>query len=257
MINLDKVDSALEIYAGAKPFDHCVIDNFFEDVFANELANDFLSYDSPDWYFYNNSIEHKKALNNWEKFPKATYKAFCALQSSLITDRLAKALGEKIYVDHGLSGGGWHIHGNGGNLNPHLDYSIHPKLGLERVINIIIYISPNLRPEHGGHLGLWAHDPANNSPGKLIKEVEPYFNRAIIFNTTQNSWHGMSRKLNVPEGVYRKSLAIYYLREPAEGVDTRGKALFAPREEQKGDEAVLETIKLRSSVSTSSKVYRF
>jgi Rps23 Pro-64 3,4-dihydroxylase Tpa1-like proline 4-hydroxylase len=256
MINYDNIRVGLSNFKGGEPFDHCVIDNFFEESIANQLAGDFPDYDSPDWYFYNNSIEHKKALNNWEKFPKSTYQAFGALQSSKITDLLAEVLGERIFVDHGLNGGGWHIHGKGGNLNPHLDYSIHPKLGLERVFNIIIYLSADLRPEHGGHLGLWTHDAEVNAPGELVKEVEPRFNRAVIFNTTQNSWHGMSRNLDVPEGVYRKSLAIYYLREPAQGADTRGRALFAPREEQKGDAAVLETIKLRSSVGTSSKVYR-
>jgi len=155
-----------------------------------------------------------------------------------------------------LNGGGWHIHGTGGNLNPHLDYSIHPKMQMERVLNIIIYLSSELAPEHGGYLGLWAHDDARNAPGELVKEVEPRFNRAIIFNTTQNSWHGMSRKLDLPEGIYRKSLAIYYMREPAADADPRGRALFAPRDEQRHDQAVLETIRLRSNVSTSRDVYR-
>lgn len=256
LLNFDNLRSGLRNFTGSRPFDHCIIDDFFEADAAAVLSSEFPSYDSADWYFYNNAIEHKKALNNWEKFPKATYQAFTLLQSPGVTDLLEESLGEQIYVDHGLNGGGWHIHGAGGNLNPHLDYSIHPKMPLERVVNIIVYLSPDLRPEHGGHLGLWAHNEEKKAPGELVKEVEPKFNRAIVFNTTQNSWHGMSRKLNVPEGVYRKSLAIYYMREPAEGAEQRGRALFAPREEQQGDEEVLETIRLRSSVSTSSSVYR-
>lgn len=256
MINFDAVRAGLKHFAGSAPFDHCVVDNFFDEEVALSLSQEFPEYGSSDWYSYDNAIEHKKALNNWEKFPPTTYQAFSLLQSSTLTDLLADALGQEIHVDHGLNGGGWHIHGMGGNLNPHLDYSIHPKVGLERVLNIIVYLSPDLKPEHGGYLGLWAHDAEKNAPGDLVAEVEPRFNRAIIFNTTQNSWHGMSRKLDVPAGIYRKSLAIYYLREPAQGVDQRGRALFAPREEQKGDEAVLETIRLRSNVSTSANVYR-
>lgn len=256
MFNVGNIQSALRTFRGAAPFDHCIVEDFFEQDVAWKLSEEFPPYESNDWYFYSNSIEHKKALNSWEKFPKITYQAFTLLQSRQITQLLEDALGEEIYVDHGLNGGGWHIHGTGGNLNPHLDYSIHPKMNLERVLNIIVYLSPDLRPEHGGHLGLWGHDDKRKSPGELMKEVEPRFNRAIIFNTTQNSWHGMSRKLNVPEGVYRKSLAIYYMRNPADGAEQRGRALFAPREEQQGDEVVLETIRLRSSVATSSNVYR-
>jgi len=256
VINFENLRCGLRNFVGSKPFDHCIVDGFFDDDAACALAAEFPDYESEDWYFYNNAIEHKKALNNWEKFPKATYQAFTLLQSPAVTELLEEALGEKIYVDHGLNGGGWHIHGSGGNLNPHLDYSIHPKMKMERVLNIIVYLSPELKPEHGGHLGLWAHDEVKKAPGELVREVEPRFNRAIIFNTTQNSWHGMSRKLNVPEGIHRKSLAIYYMRTPAEGAEQRGRALFAPREEQRGDEQVLRTIKLRSNVATSSNVYR-
>jgi len=256
MINTENLKSGLAHFRGSLPFDHCIIDDFFDEQAANLLSGEFPDYDSDEWFFYNNQIEHKKALNSWEKFPKATYQAFTLLQSSAVTDLLEEAIGEKVYVDHGLNGGGWHIHGTGGNLNPHLDYSIHPKMELERVLNIIVYLSPELKPEHGGHLGLWAHDDERSAPGELIKEVEPRFNRAIIFNTTQNSWHGMSRMLNVPDGIYRKSVAIYYMREPAKGADQRGRALFAPRVEQQHDEAVLETIRLRSNVATSSNVYR-
>jgi len=32
------------------------------------------------------------------------------------------------------------MHAAGGNLNPHLDYSIHPKMGLQRKLNVIIYL---------------------------------------------------------------------------------------------------------------------
>jgi Rps23 Pro-64 3,4-dihydroxylase Tpa1-like proline 4-hydroxylase len=256
VIDFENLRCGLQNFVGSNPFDHCVVDGFFDYEVACALAAEFPDYESEDWYFYNNAIEHKKALNNWEKFPKATYQAFTLLQSPAVTELLEETLGEKIYVDHGLNGGGWHIHGSGGNLNPHLDYSIHPKMAMERVLNIIVYLSPELKPEHGGHLGLWAHDEENSAPGALVKEVEPRFNRAIIFNTTQNSWHGMSRKLEVPAGVHRKSLAIYYMRTPADGAEQRGRALFAPRAEQQGDEEVLRTIKLRSNVATSSNVYR-
>jgi hypothetical protein len=51
-------------------------------------------------------------------------------------------------------------------------------------------------------------------------------------------------------------LAVYYLKDPESGAEQRGKALFAPTESQKGDESVLELIKLRSNEITSTQVYR-
>jgi len=253
-INLENIKNSLDSFKGAIPFDHCIVDGFFTDKFAAQLANEFIPYDSPHWWVYKNDIEDKKACNSWNQFPEATYSTFSYLNSSEFRNLLNEKTGLSLQDDPGLHGGGWHCHDVGGLLNPHLDYSIHPKMGLQRVINIIIYISQELLEEHGGHFGMWDSNK-NGQPEQLVQEIAPKFNRAIIFNTTQNSWHGLSRKLTQPNGIYRKSLAIYYLQDPLTGVDPRGRALFAPVAEQRTDKKILEIIKLRSNVDTSKQVY--
>lgn len=254
-LNLEKIGKALGDFKSAEPFHHCVVDGFFEADIAQMLELDFLGYENEKWFHYKNSIEDKKALNDWNAFPSLTYKVFGELASQGFCDFLSKYVGVALQPDQGLHGGGWHIHGSGGNLNPHLDYSIHPKLGLQRKLNIIIYLSSDLKEEHGGHLGLW-NASADGNINQLVKEVQPIFNRAVIFDTTQNSWHGMSRLLVQPEGIYRKSLAIYYLQEPCVGVDARERALFAPREDQKHDSAVKDLIEKRADARSFSSVYR-
>jgi Rps23 Pro-64 3,4-dihydroxylase Tpa1-like proline 4-hydroxylase len=256
MIDVENLKAGLANFKNAKPFDHAVVDNFFPNDIARELEKEFLSYESDKWFVYDNQIEHKKALNDWNAFPGLTYKVLSYLNSDEFRKVLSSYVGVDLFADNGLHGGGWHIHGSGGNLNPHLDYSIHPKLGLQRKLNIIIYLSSGLKEEHGGHLGLWSHDPVTNNPGTLISEISPVFNRAVIFDTTQNSWHGMSRQLAVPPGVYRKSLAIYYLCKPDVNADKRMRALFAPRENQKNQPEVLDLIRKRSDVEASVQVYR-
>lgn len=240
----------------AKPFQHVVIDGFFLPRFALTLASEFPKYDEPKWFTYDNALERKKTLNDWHAFPSATYRAFSLLNSPAFVDELQRLTGVPLYADPGLHGGGWHIHGQGGNLNPHLDYSLHPKLKLQRKINIIVYLSPELKQEHGGHLGLWEHDANRNLPGHLLVEVEPRFNRAVVFDTTQNSWHGMSRKLAVPDNVFRRSLAAYFLTDPPNSVDERERALFAPREDQDGDPKVSDLIKLRADPERFAQAYR-
>jgi Rps23 Pro-64 3,4-dihydroxylase Tpa1-like proline 4-hydroxylase len=256
MFNYQNIANALDSFKGSLPFDHCVIDDFFHHDLAMELSSQFLPYDDQKWFYYKNPIEDKKALNDWNAFPSMTYKVFRELVSPKFVEYLSKSIGIQLYPDPGLHGGGWHIHSVGGNLNPHLDYSIHPKVGLQRKLNIIIYMSSDLEESHGGHLGLWSHDVSNKSPLDLVQEVQPIFNRAVLFDTTQNSWHGMSRPLTQPEGVYRKSLAVYYLTDPPTGADMRERALFAPRESQKGDEEISEIIRIRSDASNYSKAYR-
>jgi hypothetical protein len=247
---------ALKNFKGAVPFDHCVIDDFFSVEVAAELEREFPDYENSRWFCYKNPLEDKKALNDWSAFPPLTYAVFSELVSNQVTEILAQSLAIPIYRDPGLHGGGWHIHGPGGNLNPHLDYSIHPKLGLQRKLNIIIYLSSSLEEAHGGHLGMWDHNPVDRAPGVLRTEVQPCFNRAVLFDTTQNSWHGMCRPLLQPEGIYRKSLAAYYLTDPPEGVDRRQRALYAPREDQKSDENVKRIIEKRADPQEYGSVYR-
>lgn len=254
--NKDALFKALTDFKNNQPFDHCVVEDFLDLDVVQAVEKEFLDYENPKWFHYKNAIEEKKALNDWNVFPALTYKVFRELMSDEFIQILSQGIGVPLYQDPGLHGGGWHIHGTGGNLNPHFDYSIHPKVGLQRKINIIIYTSSNLKEEHGGHLGLWSHDQDNDQPGELLKIIQPKFNRAVIFDTTQNSWHGMCRPLSQPEGVYRKSLAIYYLTDPPQGVDLRQKALYAPRDDQKGDPDIVDLIKQRSSSTAYSKVYR-
>lgn len=203
------------------PFPHVIIDNYFPTEIAKKLESQFPDYEDPDWWVYDNSLENKKTLNNWARFPAETYKAF----QKMCTEEPGSTI-----ADYGLHGGGWHISTKGGNLNTHLDYQIHPKLGLERKMNLIVYLSSDWVPAHGGRLGFWSGSA--EEPKELVKVIEPRFNRAVMFDTSQNSWHGMVEPYI---GTFRKSLAVYYLCEPREGGGDREKALFSARKGQ-GDE---------------------
>ena len=84
----------------------------------------------------------------------------------------------------------------------------------------------------------------------------PAFNRAVFFDTTQDSWHGLCREVTTPEGICRKSMAAYFLTHPPQGVDTRSKALFAPTKDQEDDQDVLDLIEKRSQLNAASSVYK-
>ena len=161
-----------------------------------------------------------------------------------------------MYPDFGLNGGGLHTHRSGGKLNAHLDYSLHPKLRLERRLNLLIYLTPDWKTEWGGDLGLWNHDEEYKKPKNLISTISPQFNRAVLFDTTQNSWHGLPDPIQCPPEVTRNSLAVYYLCDPRSEAEDRSRALFVPHKEQENDPDVLELIRKRSNVQTSKSVYK-
>lgn len=255
-INWDAVAEAARSFADAAPFPHLVVDDFFDAATAAGLAKEFPAFDAPVWHRYDNAVEIKRTCNSWLAFPPLTYQVFALLNAPGFVDRLAEQVGYPLQTDPGLNGGGWHLHGTGGVLNVHLDYSLHPKLGLQRKLNLIVYLTPNWDPAWGGGLGLWEHDPVARQPSRLARTIEPRFNRAVLFDTTRDSWHGLPDPLTCPDDVFRRSLAVYYLTAPDGSVDPRGKALFAPTESQRDDPEVLALIARRAAVETAESVYR-
>ena len=253
-IKLIMAQKILEALIENDPVDHLVVEDFLPSYFANELSAEFLAYDSQAWHTYNNTLEDKKTCNQWNLFGPNTYQYFGAICSEDVCAAISQKFGIDIESDIGLHGGGQHIHASMGNLNPHLDYSIYPKTGKERRINAIYYLTDNHAESDGGHFGLWNNKSAN-APGELRREYAPTFNRLILFNTSQNSWHGLSRKYEPETGRFRKSLASYYVSNPRSEALAHTRALFAPREEQKQDERVQNLIKLRSSEQTFNEVY--
>jgi hypothetical protein len=107
-------------------------------------------------------------------------------------------------------------------------------------------MTPEWDKRWNGGLELWSHNSETNQPKQLIDTVENRFNRAVLFDTTQNAWHGLPENLTCPDGVYRKSMAVYYLTQPAVNADPRRRALFVPHGDQAHDPEVLELIKKRT-----------
>ena len=239
----------------SEPFHHVVLDDFLTKDIADAVIGEFPAFESDAWRVYNNPIEVKKLQNHWDKFGPTTYRLFTYFNSRAFVDQLEKLVGCKLYADFGLNGGGLHSHKRGGKLNTHLDYSIHPKMKLERRLNLLIYITPDWQESWGGKLGLWAHDAQKNGPGELRKSILPKFNRAVLFDTTQNSWHGLPEPILCPEEIKRNSLAVYYLCDPRSDASERGKALFTPYKDQANDPEILELIRKRSSVTEAASVY--
>ena len=247
IMDLSKLTHAFMDFQLAKPYSHCVIDNFLDQDFALKVAEEFPVFKSETYNgTYDNQIELKKTCNIWDRFLPNTYRLLNTLNSPVFVELLSHLTGTKIlYSDPGLHGGGLHTHPLGGKLNPHLDYNLHPKLGLQRKFNLLIYLTPDWQEDWGGEFGIWNSD-SNGNPTTVYKSISPIFNRAIIFDTTMNSWHGLASVVSCPETQTRNSIAVYYLTVPPTNTDSRKRALFAPTEDQKNNQEILDLIKRRS-----------
>lgn len=209
-------------FSQAEPYPHLVIDNFFADSTAAEMVENFPSNDWDGWFSYYNPIEIKKACDDLTLLHPAIQEIFYQLNTPEFVRMIQELTGiPNLEYDPHLHGGGLHSIPRNGKLNLHLDYSLHPLSGKERRINIIIYLNEHWQEAWNGNLELWGADLK-----ECQKKVVPLFNRAAIFQTFDESWHGHPHRLECPPDQARKSLAIYYVSEPREGASFRKKAHF-------------------------------
>lgn len=192
-------------YDQASPFPHVYLDNFLPIDIANRLVEEFNNCKPSN--VYTRTQENKKSTYNPDKDTSFYCRSFFyALNSFYFLEWLEALTGIKGLVsDPYFNGGGLHKTENGGYLNVHADFNIHKKLSLLRRVNVLIYLNRDWQKGYGGELELW-----DSQMKQAVKTVEPIFNRCVIFNTTDNSYHGHPTPLNCPEGVTRKSIALYY-----------------------------------------------
>jgi Rps23 Pro-64 3,4-dihydroxylase Tpa1-like proline 4-hydroxylase len=230
-------------FINAQPFEHVVIDNFLEPIYAEKLHNLFpTKFDN--WHTYMNPIEVKYAYDNINLLPEELKDYFYFLSSNTIIDTIRNLTDiNNLSYDEYLHGAGLHCHPTNGRLNIHLDYEKHPYSGKERRINIIYFLSKHWEPEWNGQNELWDETVSN-----CVTKTDIKFNRAIIFKTNDISWHGLPEKIQCPENVFRKSLAYYYVsplnsQKPEESY--RKKAKYVKRPNDFYDEKLEKLYKIR------------
>jgi Rps23 Pro-64 3,4-dihydroxylase Tpa1-like proline 4-hydroxylase len=196
-------------YIDGKPFPHIILDNFFNDDFLNKILNEFpKNLEKLGINFDADPQKNKFALNDFSKFSTNTKSLLNYTNSYEFLDFLNKITGikEKLVPDPYFVGGGLHEIQHKGYLNIHSDFNKHLITNLDRRVNVLIYLNHDWKVEYGGALEFWDKNVKN-----CIKKINPIFNRMVIFDTNDYSFHGNPDPINHPDNNNsRKSIALYY-----------------------------------------------
>ena len=195
-----------ERYCNEVPFPHIVMDGLFSDEQLRGVLSEFPDPGQIDWNQFANREERKLASTAESQMGEATRLFLYQLNSSTFINFLESLTGiDGLIPDPHFWGGGLHQITRGGYLKIHADFNVHEKLRLDRRLNLLLYLNQDWKEEYGGHLELW-----NRDMSRCEKRVLPIFNRCVVFNTTDYSYHGHPEPLACPESLTRKSLALYY-----------------------------------------------
>jgi Rps23 Pro-64 3,4-dihydroxylase Tpa1-like proline 4-hydroxylase len=222
-------ESAAVQYAAAKPFPHIYFDNFFDPELVDAVLAEFPQPNAIRWQRFDNEREIKLASAKEASFGPATRLLFYHLNSMTFLEFLSKVTGiDNLIPDPSFDGGGLHQIVPGGKLGVHADFNKHHQYGLDRRLNLLLYLNKNWKDEYGGNLELWDREMT-----RCEARVAPLFNRVMIFSTTDFTFHGHPDPLRCPEGMTRKSMALYYFSNgrPAEEVSGQHSTIFRERQE--------------------------
>ncbi len=217
MLDLEKLYEALAIhqqtYQNDQPYPHIVLDDFLHPAIARQSMEAFPPVNDTGWIHYLHVNEKKHGLNKMELLPKAIQELIHVLHTPEFINWLSELTGiDHLHADDSLEGGGLHQTETDGYLNIHADFTVHPhKRNWRRRVNLLIYLNENWKEVYNGHLELWSTDMK-----RCVQKISPTFNRCVIFNTDQDSYHGVPEPLACPGGMTRKSLALYYYTEEKE-----------------------------------------
>ena len=205
---LNKVAQANKTkYANAEPFPFITFPDFFNPEVLEAIVKEFPDLSKSDAISFNNQNEIKFAGKGERTFGNLTKSFMHYLNSEPFLEFIQSITGieETLLGDPYFVGGGHHEIKRGGLLKVHADFNKHKKTGLDRRVNLLIYLNKKWDEEYGGHFELW-----DRKMKSCAKKILPTFNTLALFSTTDFSYHGHPEPLNCPDHMSRKSLALYY-----------------------------------------------
>jgi hypothetical protein len=207
------VEKLSKEYHAARPHHFFSVDGFLKPDFAREVSAAFPGFEEArrlgrHFHWVNEGV--KVQITERDRFPEAVRRLHEIIASPELMEVVSRVTGiPALVADPGLAGGGMHLMGPQGHLDPHVDFNMLEAEELHRRLNILVYLTPGWQEAWEGRFDLWDVD---------VKErqvtIAPLFNRCVVFNTTETSFHGVT-PVRCSPGITRNSFAAYYYtKEP-------------------------------------------
>jgi hypothetical protein len=194
----------------AQPFKHIAIDEFFDAGFAERLLAEFPHFDPELARNEMGEVAGKAVNTRIREISPAYRELFETIGGKPFLELVSQITGiPDLILDPRMYGGGTHENLHGQELDPHVDFNYDEAQKLHRRLNVIVYLNKGWQSEWGGAIEV--HSNPRKPETNQIRAFDPVFNRCVMFETNEISWHGFPRITLPPEqrNVSRKSISIY------------------------------------------------
>jgi len=214
-------DRHREGFLHAQPFKHVVIESFFEPSFAERLVAAFPVFNANLARTEMGRVGGKAVHTDIGAISPVYQELYATISSKPFLELVSRLSGiPGLILDPKMYGGGTHENLHGQELDPHVDFNYDEAQQLHRRLNLIVYLNKDWQREWGGALEI--HSNPRDFSGNRFESYDPLFNRCVMFETNERSWHGFP-KIELPAGkrhLSRRSISIYlYTKDrPAEEI---------------------------------------
>jgi hypothetical protein len=212
---VENVASYRADFLSARPFPHIVIDKFLESDVAELMLRDFPAFDPKRALNEMGEVGGKAVVENVAEI-SPYYSEFSEyIKGEAFLNTISAITGiDDLLPDETLFGGGTHESLHGQELDAHVDFNYDERRWLHRRLNVLVYLNKEWEESWGGSIEL--HSDPRHPERNEVQSILPLFNRCVIFETSEYSWHAFPR-INLPEDkrhLSRKSFSIYlYTKE--------------------------------------------
>ena len=239
---------------------YIVIDNLLNNDYALNCQREILDSELSVWDRYNNCFEQKYTYRDKFNFTPNVKNLFSQLTSSEFISQLNKLTSLKLINDPDRTFWGIHLFQDGDKLDIHVDAGRQVTTNLTKAVTFGLYLSYDWSKENNGCFEFWSGDNSYIENPKIyncIEKIVPIFNRCIIFENNDTSWHGAPEACICKNNEKRIFLTCSYLMEGFNKAfkNEKKKALFIKRPQDPENKEKDRLRSLRACPETCKDLY--